>query len=376
MPVDPVTYLEEALDLIEQEAFNASGVDWTRVRAECRDLAASAQTPADTYPALRHALSALNDHHSHLRLPDAGTTHRGLLGVYYTRGTVAFVFPGSPAALADVRPGDRVRRVQGKSVGGAVNDGLPPDSVVTLEVERAGERRVLTLTRAEVPVVPPEPQGHLAAPGVGVVTLPDCDLSGLLADGTPYEEWVRALLRDLAAQGAACWVVDLRRNLGGNMWPMLAGIGPLAGEGELGAFVGAEERWAWRYERGAALLGEKVMRRVGGPAPDTLPDHAPVAVLTSPLTASSGEIVTLSFVGRSGTRLFGEATRGLTTSNSLYELPDGAALLLTTARDADRTGRVYSGPIQPDVVILTEWDEFQTPQDPVLNAALAWLADC
>lgn len=374
MPTDPVTSLEEALDLIEQEALNAAGVDWVRVRAECRALVGEARAFPDTYPALRHALNALNDHHSHLRLPDAGTTHRGLLGVYYTRGVVAYVFPGSPAALADIRPGDRVRRVQGKSVGEGVNEGLPPEAVLTLEVERAGERRVLTLTRAEVPAVPPEPQGHLAAPGVGLVTLPDCDLSGLLADGTPYEERVRSLLLDLAAQGAVRWVVDLRRNTGGNMWPMLAGIGPLAGEGDLGAFVGAAERWPWRYERGAALVGGEVVRRVDAPVLPAIADDVPVAVLTSPLTASSGEILALSFVGRPGTRLFGESTCGLTTSNALYELPGGAALLLTTAQDADRTGRVYTGPIQPDVVVLTDWAEFQTPQDPVLNAALAWLA--
>ncbi|KEF33787.1 hypothetical protein RDMS_10495 [Deinococcus sp. RL] len=374
MPTDPVTSLEEALDLIEQEALNAGGVDWTRVREECRALAADARALADLYPALRHALNALSDHHSHLRLPDAGVTHRGLLGVYYTRGVVAYVFPGSPAALADLRPGDRVRRVQGKPVGDGVNEGLPPEAVLTLEVERAGERRVLTLTRAEVSAVPPEPQGHLAAPGVGLVTLPDCDLSGLLADGTPYEERVQSLLLDLAARGAARWVVDLRRNTGGNMWPMLAGIGPLAGEGDLGAFMGPAERWPWRYEGGAALVGGEVMRRVNGPVLPTISDDVPVAVLTSPLTASSGEILALSFVGRRGTRLFGEATRGLTTSNSLYELPDGAALLLTTAQDADRTGRVYTGPIPPDMAVLTDWAEVQTPQDPVLSAALAWLA--
>jgi hypothetical protein len=33
-----------------------------------------------------------------------------------------------------------------------------------------------------------------------------------------------------------CGVVDLRSNSGGNMWPMIAGIGPVVGEGHLGAF--------------------------------------------------------------------------------------------------------------------------------------------
>lgn len=374
MGIDPDGYLQDALDLMAREALNSPSVDWVRVRQESAALCRTPRTTADTYPGLRHALDALNDGHSHLRLPDAGTTRRGLLGLYFTRGVIAFVFPGSPADLAGLRPGDRVRLVQGQAVGKGVNEGLPPDAAVTLEVEQAGQRRVLTLTRAEVSVVPPEPQGRLVGPDVGLVTLPDCDLGGMLANGCPYEERVRGLLLDLAAQGANRWIMDLRRNLGGNMWPMLAGIGPLAGEGELGAFVGAEERWPWRYENGAAWIGQEVVRRMEGPALPALPDHVRVAVLISPLTASSGEITALSFRGRSGTRLFGEATRGLTTANSLFELPDGAALLLATTHDADRTGQVYTGPIEPDVRVGTEWAEFQTPHDPVLTAALEWLA--
>jgi peptidase S41-like protein len=37
------------------------------------------------------------------------------------------------------------------------------------------------------------------------------------------------------------WIVDLRDNRGGNMWPMIAGLGPILGEGVLGAFVGPGE---------------------------------------------------------------------------------------------------------------------------------------
>ena len=33
------------------------------------------------------------------------------------------------------------------------------------------------------------------------------------------------------------WIVDLRGNGGGNMWPMLAGIGPILGEGIAGYFI-------------------------------------------------------------------------------------------------------------------------------------------
>lgn len=157
------------------------------------------------------------------------------------------------------------------------------------------------------------------------------------------------------------------------MWPMLSGIGPLAGEGDLGAFVREQERWPWRYERGQASIGGDVLAQTAGDVLPSLSETVPVAVLTSALTASSGEIIALSFLGRPGTRVFGEATRGLTTSNSLYELADGSALLLTTAMDADRTGKIYDHGVQPDVVVVNDWHDFRTDRDPVVRAAIDWL---
>ncbi len=37
------------------------------------------------------------------------------------------------------------------------------------------------------------------------------------------------------------WIVDLRGNDGGNMWPVVAGIGPILGEGIVGFFIDASE---------------------------------------------------------------------------------------------------------------------------------------
>ncbi len=373
MRVDLGTYLTEALEIIQRQALYADRVDWAQTTRECRELCADARTTADCYPALRRGLAALGDGHSFLRLPGAGTVHSGIIGLYFIRGVIAIVLPGSPAARAGLRLGDRILKIQGQAVGSEVNEGLVSDPVLTTEVEQGGQPLTLRLERENTAVVPSQPTGKLIAPGIGLLTLPDCDLDGLLADGTAYQDCVSALLLGLAVQGAVRWIVDLRLNHGGNMWPMLAGIGPLAGHGELGAFVRGEERWFWSYAAGEASIDGEVLSRVQSEVMAPLLEDAPVAVLISQLTASSGEILTLSFVGRSGTRLFGEPTRGLTTSNSLYELSDGAALLITSAIDADRTGQLYDGPITPDVDIPTDWAEFQTAADPVLAAALDWL---
>ena len=51
------------------------------------------------------------------------------------------------------------------------------------------------------------------------------------------------------------------------------------------------------------------------------------AAVISSLTASSGEAVTIAFIGRLNARTFGERTRGLTTSNDQFLLSDGAVLI-------------------------------------------------
>lgn len=59
------------------------------------------------------------------------------------------------------------------------------------------------------------------------------------------------------------WIVDLRGNLGGNMWPMIAGIGPLLGEDICGYFLNPEgNASAWSYQKGSALLDQSELAKV------------------------------------------------------------------------------------------------------------------
>nr|WP_308801701.1 S41 family peptidase [Streptomyces polyasparticus] len=171
----------------------------------------------------------------------------------------------------------------------------------------------------------------------------------------------------------ACgWAIDPRRNRGGNMWPMLAVVGPILGDGDVGAFVDAAgKKTGWSVEQGSPRVDGAPMG--WGASSPIGKGSAPVAVLTGASTGSSGEAVTVAFRGRPDTRSFGAATSGVPTGNAPHHLSDGALLNLTEFEDADRTGRAYDGPIPPDQVVVHHLGRARK-SDPVLDAATEWLS--
>lgn len=188
-----------------------------------------------------------------------------------------------------------------------------------------------------------------------------------------FAEEVQARIRELDRTPRCGWVVDLRRNNGGNMWPMLAGLGPILGEGEAGAFIGVGgRRTAWGYSDGEAWRGGAGVVRVDDPYHLQSP-APPVAVLTGPATASSGEGVVVAFRGRADTRSFGASTAGLSTANRGVALSDGAVMLLTVSVFADRTGQTYGGEIEPDEIVAGTIADLPVDSDPVVLRASQWL---
>jgi C-terminal processing protease CtpA/Prc len=161
------------------------------------------------------------------------------------------------------------------------------------------------------------------------------------------------------------WIVDLRGNLGGNMWPMVAGVGPVLGEGIAGYFIDPDgARRTWEYRDGASWLDGAALQRTTTTY-RLQRDRPRVAVLTDGRVASSGEAVAVSFRQRPDTRSFGTATCGLSTANRGFQLSEGALLNLTVAVMADRTGVSYGNSIAPDEIIANP--------DQVVERAVAWL---
>ncbi len=212
----------------------------------------------------------------------------------------------------------------------------------------------------------PGATGELVAGRFGHLTIPGFGAGGEEA-GRTFADDIHALISSLDAEGACGWVVDLRENTGGNMWPMLAGLGPVLGEGTAGYFIPPTgEGSPWSYRDGSAINGGQATVTVSTPYSLQRP-NPPVAVLTGPSTASSGEAIVVAFRKRPLTRSFGEGTAGLSTANSSVELSDGAMMLLTTSVFADRERSEYGSVIPPDEVVSG------ADADPLL-AAVAWLS--
>ncbi|WP_019039669.1 S41 family peptidase [Psychroflexus tropicus] len=158
------------------------------------------------------------------------------------------------------------------------------------------------------------------------------------------------------------WIIDLRGNGGGNMWPMLAGVGPVLGEGIAGYFINADEiENSWGYQNDASLLNDDPVTQLNDFY--TLNSQNPkVAVLLDDGVASSGEVIAISFIGRENTRSFGSPTCGISTSNGRFTLSDGTVLNLTNAFLADRNKNKYGIPVEPDED-LTDEDLIQSAVD-------------
>ncbi len=200
-------------------------------------------------------------------------------------------------------------------------------------------------------------------PDVGYVRV------GTFAGGGPggvaFADSIQAIIRAGDREGMSGWLVDLRGNGGGNMWPMLAALSPVLGDGVVGHFIDPlGVVTVWDVRDGAARLSG-VVQQVAT-APYRLKRERPrVAVLLDNATASSGEAVAIAFRERPDTRSFGLATCGQSTANAAFVLQDGSLLNLTVATMADRTRRTYGEQVAPD----------ETVQDPdeMVRRAIAWL---
>ncbi len=293
----PQDYLLEALLMLQHNHYRSDDADWDVLRAEAAEVfyAGGRNIPA-AHAAIRHVIEGLGERHSYLATPDMVAADRAYaLG----QNSSESVESADDAGRTEPAP-------QPVPIWRAVNGGIGYVALPALNMNRGGS--------------------ELAA-----------RYAAALTDG----------LSQLDEDASCGWIVDLRGNEGGNMWPMLAGLDPLLGEAPFGFFIqrGRELPWA-RTADGIATVQE--VHAAIAPAFELRNADKPLAVVLSGRTSSSGEMVALALIGRDGVRTFGQPSGGYSTANSTYPLADGAMLVITVANAADRTGQVADGPLIPD----------------------------
>lgn len=301
--------LTEALGFMEKNYYRREFIDWKTIGAQAREQLRNAENCDDAYASISWCFKQLGEPHSFVMPPEKAAR-----------------YAGDEEHAATPIMSDLVGEIKGEWI---------QDSIA-----------------------------YLTVPWISTT---DSFLCERIADS------LQATIARLDTRNISHWIIDLRNNSGGNCWPMLAGVGPLLGDGVYGYFVANDERIAIRYNDGSALQGRHVRCRVSEDHGYRIRSpHKSIVVLTGRRTVSAGEIVALAFKGREQTCLIGQPTAGFTTANATYSLSDRSMLVLTVCQEADYTGRVCDGRIQPDKYIPAE-SIAGTEADPARSAALAWL---
>ncbi len=201
-------------------------------------------------------------------------------------------------------------------------------------------------------------------PNFGYVKVGSFNQGGTAA--LAFADGIHATIRAADRNDLVGWIIDLRGNGGGNMWPMIAGLGPLIGEsGIIGYFIdpfGVAD--AWEYHDGASWLSGKVIQSVSTAYHLQRP-RPRVTVLQNTTISSAGEATLITFRQRPNTRSFGAASWGFSTANLSFPMTDGGLLILTVSTMADRNKTLCGDRIAPDEEIA------DTAQ--VVPRAVQWL---
>ncbi len=171
--------------------------------------------------------------------------------------------------------------------------------------------------------------------------------------------------------GAKKWIIDLRFNGGGNMFPMVEGITNIIGEGIVGGTKGVTENESsvWQIKEGDFFYDEQNVA-IENKCP--IPEIQKVAVLTSVYTASSGEALAVILKNRPKTRFFGNKTMGMVTATDYNQIDSLTAMMISVSYYKDRESNLYNKFVDVDEIVEFE-PKAETSKDIGISRAIEWL---
>lgn len=244
-----------------------------------------------------------------------------VIGQYSGFAYVIAVVPGSPAEKSGVRVGDVIEYIDGHATRDldlydvrSLLSGAPGSSVELALINRKTDK--IKLVRGNVPTVTPEVKS--LEQQVGYIKVP------ILSKG--QSEAVAAAIKDAVKKGAKSIVLDLRGSAGGDLKEGVAVADFFVKSGKIATTVGRKDQVVATYE---------------AKADNDLTD-LPVAVIIDRTSAGASEVVAAAIMENQRGEVVGERTLfGMGVEQQLFPMDDGSALLLTTARHASPTGKIF-----------------------------------
>lgn len=306
-------YLDSSLHIIEKNALNRKQVNWPELRKAVYEKAAGAKTYEDILPLYPYIFEQIDDHHGSLN---------------YKKKTYGWAGNDLPKVNNSIKAATK--------------------KYTTVRSERIGDAI-----------------GYILIPG-------NNDFRNQHMDSISSS--IKQAIAKIHNKKIKGWIIDLRVNTGGNMYPMIAGLTDFLGEGKVGGFMTSDHQadGNWIIKDGIFYVDSIKVSPVkyeGYPIKKDLP----IAILISGYTASSGEMTAITTIGRKNSILIGEPSAGYTTTNLGFELNGYSGLNLAVDYAMDRNGKVYPKRITPEVLV-NDGDDFEKlTEDKKVQAALKWL---
>ena len=193
------------------------------------------------------------------------------------------------------------------------------------------------------------------------------------ADVQKEAELIRSAVDSLGKDMLQKWIIDLRYLDGGSFNPVISGIAPLLGEGQIGGTADGRNKIRKLFEIHNGNFYDD--QRLVAKFPSALNLHdSKVAVLISKYTAGPGEIVAITFKERKNTKFFGEPTRGNLIATNWIPINKSLIMSISESLYQDRLGHIYRGRLSPDVVVDFEPNQ-DIKRDKAISMATDWLKE-
>lgn len=320
-----------------------------------------------TYAAIAGALGSLQDPYTVFLSPrdKASLTEFiqggdfGGIGIYIGKDPkthlISVIQPidGTPAARAGLQRGDVILSVGGKQTTGLELDMVMnmirgrAGSTVTMVIRRSSDVKEYSIEREVITV--PSSSSKMIDGDVGYIALNDF--------GEHSAQEVSDELDRLLKQGARAFILDLRDNGGGLLDAAVDISSKFIADGPIVS----------RIDRDGHVETDDANQ-------DAIPPH-PLVVLVNQYSASASEITAGAIQDSKIGILVGTKTFGKGVVQTIYDLPGGSAIKVTTQRYVTPNGRdINKKGIEPNIVVPMDYKNVGVAgKDVQLDAALRYV---